>query len=915
MKRLLSDPVRPEKPLRGSMGLPTRSCLSLAMVAALLTACGGEESAAVSGPVGTRPSDSGAPPPAPPVDNGGQAPTPTPDPSSVAAFNLQPLSVEETVPAAPLPPVWLAGDTHVHTDHSADGSAPRQGLDGRGQGNVSVLDQINAASTLSSLNWLPMTDHRTYMQHYDPLWTSNRVLLIPGEENNGSPHATTLGAVESVIQNGRTSDLPNRNAALQQSVWDAMSQNASYGLAHPDDGAVQARDGTPNQNGHVVGLDRVEMWNRGSNAETELNFCENRWNHGYRFGVVGASDDHFKELWALTPPGSPKTWVLSAGETERGILTGLHRQNTFVALNNPGPLLHFSMDRDGNGQFETLAGDEVVMPRKPLLRFRVTVSNAVGMTLNVWQAPGRITGSPAFTTRVTAAQQTIEFELPWSGATGATWYRAELREFGVPAALDTNTVRDLNIQQVLEDKRQYPDELRAVTTPIFVSTAVVEPRASDGRKLLPDDTRTPDNAVQVSRNPGRFAGFPDIARTSDGLVSVWEDHAASGTRILSRVIRNNGTADPAVVLSGSSQAARFARVVARGALVWVVWQDERSGQKPRAGGVYARYSRDGGSTWSAEILVRQRANARAELPVLVLPKDSTVPVIAWQEIHHGTVDGLAPPQDATGFDVWAVRGTGDVNAGQVRFANPKNLSINGKTYAAQNPIDTRSARYHASVRPSLAVSDTGTDIVLAYQDNRNDPDPLWTGAIFIGDSTDNDLFQIRVHTLRNGLWDAGVTLGGTDRESRHPAVTFQQGKPVVAWVSRGIGQSGSVNQTVLAADRNCSDATGKTVWCAPVVLGNTGPDGGSGYFVRMGRNAGGQAVAVWYDSRSADWRFKLGQTTLDAQRKWGEFRLLAAPGNNTWPAVSDGFMAFVSSRNAQRLQRDKTHEVFVRSVQ
>ncbi|MDP9141755.1 MAG: hypothetical protein M3O62_13290, partial [Pseudomonadota bacterium] len=88
---------------------------------------------------------------------------------------------------------WVKGDMHVHDDHSSDGSFLRQTADDRGPGNVSISDQIGFAR-LMGLDFLPLTDHRTYDQHYDPTWTSANLLLIPGEEANGSPHATVHGA-------------------------------------------------------------------------------------------------------------------------------------------------------------------------------------------------------------------------------------------------------------------------------------------------------------------------------------------------------------------------------------------------------------------------------------------------------------------------------------------------------------------------------------------------------------------------------------------------------------------------------------------------------------------------------------------------------------------------------------------------
>ena len=40
-------------------------------------------------------------------------------------------------------------------------------------------------------------------------------------------------------------------------------------------------------------------------------------------------------------------------------------------------------------------------------------------------------------------------------------------------------------------------------------------------------------------------------------------------------------------------------------------------------------------------------------------------------------------------------------------------------------------------------------------------------------------------------------------------------------------------------------------------------------------------------------------------------KLLDGPGINTWPATAGGVIVFASTRNAQRLQRDPTQQVFV----
>jgi predicted metal-dependent phosphoesterase TrpH len=201
--------------------------------------------------------------------------------------------------------VWREGELHTHSDHSSDGSLLRQSLDDQAPGNMPVADILGLVESLD-VDFLPITDHRTYDQHYDPQWTSDRVLLIPGEEANGRPHATVHGAVDMIDQNADLEGAPE-SRVVQESIWLAHSQGATWVTAHPDDGEMED-DGSLNARADAVGVDLVEMWNRASDVEREIDYAENRWNAGFRFGIAGASDNHFKEFWALGgTPARPTT--------------------------------------------------------------------------------------------------------------------------------------------------------------------------------------------------------------------------------------------------------------------------------------------------------------------------------------------------------------------------------------------------------------------------------------------------------------------------------------------------------------------------------------------------------------------------------------------------------------------------------
>jgi hypothetical protein len=80
---------------------------------------------------------------------------------------------------------------------------------------------------------------------------------------------------------------------------------------------------------------------------------------------------------------------------------------------------------------------------------------------------------------------------------------------------------------------------------------------------------------------------------------------------------------------------------------------------------------------------------------------------------------------------------------------------------------------------------------------------------------------------------------------------------------------------------------------------------------RLGLDPDGTVRAVWYDSRSADWRWKVFTATLDASSGWSAPTQLGIAGNGTWPAVDRGTVAFTSDRRNPRVQRDLTQQVFL----
>ncbi|WP_432935615.1 CehA/McbA family metallohydrolase [Kribbella sp. CA-253562] len=765
---------------------------------------------------------------------------------------------------------WLAGDTHVHDDHSSDGSLPRQTSGQRLPGNLSVADQIGQAERMG-LDFLPLTDHRTYDQHWDPQWRSEKLLLIPGEEVNGSPHAIVLGAVDTVVDGAN----PPGSAAyrhVQQSIWDAHAQNAVWSTAHPDNGEYTPAAGV-NDNASAQAVDVVEIWNPASDPDAQLDYAENRWNRGFRFGAVAASDCHFRELWGTAGPGEATTWVFAAERTQRAVLDALRAARTTVSYKPTGLFVTLEADLDGDGIFELIGGDEAVLrtatlPRRAALRVRVR--GGVGTRVLVHAAPGRAV-APLAEFKPTSADAT--YVVPVGKLAGThSWWRVEVRAPGDVSGRDADPT--------------LPDQLRAATSPVFVSVGTAATAAPE--LALPAASTGEDHSERVLGEIGEFTGFADVS-VQDGVTHVVaESHQDGSVGVLYRRQNAHGRRETVLQLSDRSHVARAPRVVASGKDVWVVWQDE-DGEQPHRPDIVLRHSGNGGHTFAPPVRL-STGSGRAVHPAICVADRR--PVVAWADNTAGAFDVLV---QVVGVD-----------------RHPVNISAPGKATSAGTPDDARSPRYPASLFPTLTVS-RDRRLVVAWQDNRYDADPLWTGhtppagQAPTGNS-DPDNWQIlsSARDLGADAWTPPARIAVTTMADRHPSIAAdREGTLVAIWETKTLQSSGA--NLSLRASRSSDGLT----WSVPEPVASA--PAAMSQRPRLGRDRDGSIRAVWYDSRSADWRWKVFTATA-GRTGWSAPVQLSTAGNNTWPAVDQGVVAFTTDRAAERDQRDRTQQVHLVTI-
>lgn len=777
-------------------------------------------------------------------------------------------------PRAAAAPVgeWLAGDLHVHSDHSSDGSFTRQGFGS--YGNVSVADQI-AQATRMGLDWLPITDHRTFDQHYSPQWTSDSLLLIEGEEANGGPHCTVHGAVDTLVQGADFPDTP-RLRVLQQSVWAARGQNAVWIVAHPDDGHLDDA-GDPNDNASAVGLHLIETWNRASHPDVELDYAETRWNRGWRFGLAGASDNHFRELWSIAGPGSPTTWVFAAAPTRRGVLEGLRAGRTTLSAGPLEPRLIVEADADGDGVYEALGGDALQARAGDTLSLRLRLERGAGTRVLVYAAPGRSAGPIA---EFSGTGVDESFSLDWPVPAEPSWIRAEVRGPGFISGLEVAT-------QAFEagTAPDLSNQLRAAASPIFV--APLPQLAPQPERPAPADAGRDDGAALALGRPGAFTGFADVAVAGGRTHVVAEQHDEAG---FSQVVyRGPGGAQ---TLSESG-FARHPRVAAAGARVWVVWQDSAVSQAPLRGQILLRASGDGGESFGPVQALSSGA-ARVQHPDLAALPGGEVAVV-WQDLEAGVFD-IRYWDSASGAAI--------------------DLSHEGKQVQAPSPVDTRSALWPTSIRPAIVAWADGT-LAVGWQDNRSDPNPLFTGTSPLlqeeltpvdAPETSPDDWEIWLRWRdAAGAWSAPQNLSADATQSdQHLALlALADGTLLAAWDRRGVdGQSGRDTEVawVQAGLQGPLSAAQAVPGDAP----------GLGQWPALGRDAAGQPRLLWADTRGADWRWRLAASAFTAGR-FAAPELLAGQGNLHFPRLAQGQLVYHSDRGAAP-QRDRTQQVWLRGL-
>jgi hypothetical protein len=264
---------------------------------------------------------------------------------------------------------WLRGDLHLHTSHS-DGYNDVATVVALGEYlEDEVFQAYHPEYAGNHLDFIALTDHRTTTQNQDPGFTSDRLILLPGEEFGGDGHAGCWGVSDTVQHDpdgdGTTTD------DVAAAVAETHAQGALFSPNHPVlDTHLFRWD--------VRDLDAIEIWNfgwalaspagleediasweathgpaspfikravreQGVLADTQgLTLWEAMLARGIQVALVGGSDRH-----ALVLPGTPATYVRAEGADVDAVLDGIRARHTFVSRNPAAAQLLMEVELDG----------------------------------------------------------------------------------------------------------------------------------------------------------------------------------------------------------------------------------------------------------------------------------------------------------------------------------------------------------------------------------------------------------------------------------------------------------------------------------------------------------------------------------------------------------------------------------------
>ena len=279
----------------------------------------------------------------------------TAEPSAGAATGL---TVAHTVPVPADRPArrdlpaaagrrWLAGDLHAHTVHS-DGAM--------------TVPELACFAISRGLDFIAVTDHNTVSHHAGLPSAARRygITLLPGQEvTTAYGHAGVLG------DTGWIDFRCNPDDWLAATEHGGGLMSVNHPIAGPSSWLRQMSRRPP----------LVEVWHW---SWLDLSWTTPlAWWQAWDPAAIPVGGSDWHRHGSDAPPGTPTTWVESAGSEPDAILDGLRAGRVAVSAERDGPVLlrHdgelVAVDADGlalagpDGPYRRVRGDRARLPGAP----------------------------------------------------------------------------------------------------------------------------------------------------------------------------------------------------------------------------------------------------------------------------------------------------------------------------------------------------------------------------------------------------------------------------------------------------------------------------------------------------------------------------------------------------------------------
>lgn len=260
---------------------------------------------------------------------------------------------------------WLAGDLHVHSEHSSDSS-------------LNPIARITALAQSAGIDYLAITDHDNHVggdvaSHTwaDPAFQDNPLIMLYGAEwTTQRGHGNTFSA----------------HPYDHQTLYDLRDDTDVRIGAHVRKEAIHLSANHPAAADHFgfsydivrsIEVWQSAIWPNGANTAA-LAIWDDMLKSGRDLTGRGGSDSHHGYPAPGETPssnsyqapannvGTPTTWVFAAERSAQAVVDALNNGRVSVSANPYAPRVEFYADLDADGEADMMMGDNVVASGEPV---------------------------------------------------------------------------------------------------------------------------------------------------------------------------------------------------------------------------------------------------------------------------------------------------------------------------------------------------------------------------------------------------------------------------------------------------------------------------------------------------------------------------------------------------------------------